>query len=111
MCLVVRSQAFSAMEQLRTHCAAEISTLEKSVGSQQELLTALNQTYPEQVHRSIKVKDSALQSFINLSISFSLLMQVGLNKACDETLSSASKLLSQTMDDHYSLMTEVCLLF
>ncbi|XP_072241058.1 sperm-associated antigen 5 [Leuresthes tenuis] len=78
--LTAKEAAFSAMEQLRTHCAAEISTLEKSVGSQQELLTALNQTHPE---------------------------QVGLNKACDETLSSASELLSQTMDDHYSLMNEL----
>ncbi|KAM4585425.1 sperm-associated antigen 5 [Odontesthes bonariensis] len=79
--LTAKEAAFSAMEQLRTHCAAEISTLEKCVGSQQELLTALNQTYPE---------------------------QVGLNEACDETLGSASELLSQTMNDHYSLMNELC---
>uniref|UniRef100_A0A8D3CJB6 Si:dkey-25o16.4 n=1 Tax=Scophthalmus maximus TaxID=52904 RepID=A0A8D3CJB6_SCOMX len=44
-----KEAAFSAMEQLRTHCAAEMSELEKSVGSQQELLDALNQAYPEQV--------------------------------------------------------------
>lgn len=36
------------MEQLRTHCATQISELEKCVGSQQELLAALNQAYPEQ---------------------------------------------------------------
>lgn len=49
VCLVVCFQAFSAMEQLRTHCATEISELERIVGSQKELLAALDQTYPEQV--------------------------------------------------------------
>uniref|UniRef100_A0A671WN76 Uncharacterized LOC115592271 n=1 Tax=Sparus aurata TaxID=8175 RepID=A0A671WN76_SPAAU len=43
------SHAFSAMEQLRTHCATEISQLERIVGSQEELFAALNQTYPELV--------------------------------------------------------------
>lgn len=43
------------MEQLRTHCAAEISALEQSVGSQKELLAALNQTYPEQVRRGNQI--------------------------------------------------------
>lgn len=42
-------QAFSAMEQLRTHCATEISQLERIVGSQEELFAALNHTYPELV--------------------------------------------------------------
>lgn len=37
------------MEQLRTHCATEISQLERIVGSQEELFAALNQTYPELV--------------------------------------------------------------
>ena len=50
MC-VVSFQAFSAMGQLRTHCAAKISALEESVESQQELLAALKKTYPEQVQR------------------------------------------------------------
>ena len=49
--LVVCFQAFSVMEQLRTHCATEISELERMVGSQQELLAALHKTYPEQVRR------------------------------------------------------------
>ncbi|XP_029950662.1 sperm-associated antigen 5 [Salarias fasciatus] len=75
-----KEAAFSAMDQLRTHCAAEISELEKSVGSQQELLVALKQIYPE---------------------------QVSLNKACTETLRSASNLLSQTMDDQSSLINEL----
>uniref|UniRef100_A0A3Q3BT58 Sperm associated antigen 5 n=1 Tax=Haplochromis burtoni TaxID=8153 RepID=A0A3Q3BT58_HAPBU len=67
-----KEAAFSAMEQLRTHCATEISLLEKSVGSQQELLAALNQSYPE---------------------------LVVLNKAYNATLDSASDLLSETMDE------------
>ncbi|XP_024859870.1 sperm-associated antigen 5 isoform X2 [Kryptolebias marmoratus] len=75
-----KDAAFGAMEQLRTHCAADISALEKSVGSQQELLAALSRTYPE---------------------------QVALNEACGETLSSASDLLSHTMEEHSSLMNEL----
>lgn len=42
-------QALSAMDQLRAHCAIEISELERVVGSQQELSAALNQTYPQLV--------------------------------------------------------------
>ncbi|XP_071360634.1 sperm-associated antigen 5 isoform X2 [Trachinotus anak] len=76
-----KEAAFNAMEQLRTHCAREMSELEKSVGSQQELLAALNQAYPE---------------------------QVALNQAYTETLSSASDLLSQTMEEQSSLMRELC---
>lgn len=37
------------MEQLRTHCANEISELESTLGSQQELSAALNQAHPELV--------------------------------------------------------------
>lgn len=37
------------MEQLRTHCAREISELERNLGSQQELSAALDQTHPELV--------------------------------------------------------------
>uniref|UniRef100_A0A3P9N084 Si:dkey-25o16.4 n=1 Tax=Poecilia reticulata TaxID=8081 RepID=A0A3P9N084_POERE len=47
-----KEAAFSAMDQLRTHCASEVSALEKSVGSQEELLAALNQTYPDQVNKT-----------------------------------------------------------
>ncbi|XP_030604047.1 sperm-associated antigen 5 [Archocentrus centrarchus] len=75
-----KKTAFSAMEQLRTHCATEISLLEKSVGSQQELLAALNLSYPE---------------------------LVGLNKAYNETLNSASDLLSETTDEQSTLMKEL----
>lgn len=56
VCVVVCCQAFSAMEQLRKHCATEISHLEKSVGSQRELLAALNQSYPELVQKTGKNK-------------------------------------------------------
>ncbi|KAK5865625.1 hypothetical protein PBY51_019879 [Eleginops maclovinus] len=75
-----KEAAFSAMEQLRTHCASEISELERMVGSQQELLAALNQTYPE---------------------------QVALNKAYTELLDSASDVLFTTMEEHSSLMKEL----
>ncbi|AWP05473.1 putative sperm-associated antigen 5 isoform 3 [Scophthalmus maximus] len=78
-----KEAAFSAMEQLRTHCAAEMSELEKSVGSQQELLDALNQAYPE---------------------------QVALNQVYTETLNTASNLLSETMEEQSSLMKELCTL-
>uniref|UniRef100_A0A665XCP2 Sperm-associated antigen 5 n=1 Tax=Echeneis naucrates TaxID=173247 RepID=A0A665XCP2_ECHNA len=78
--LAAKQMAFSAMDQLRTHCAKEISELEKSVGSQQDLLAALNQVYPE---------------------------QVALNHASNETLNYASELLSHTMDEQTSLMKEI----
>lgn len=48
---IVCFQAFNAMDQLRTHCATEIAALERSVGSQQQLLSVLQETYPEQVKR------------------------------------------------------------
>ncbi|XP_076585034.1 sperm-associated antigen 5 [Chaetodon auriga] len=76
-----KEAAFSAMEQLRTHCATEISELERIVGSQQELLAALDRTYPE---------------------------QVALNQAYTETLNSVSGVLSTTIEEQSSLMTELC---
>ncbi|KAK2918857.1 sperm-associated antigen 5 isoform X1 [Channa argus] len=76
-----KEAAFSAMEQLKKHCATEILEFEKCVGSQQELLAALNEAYPE---------------------------QVALNQAYNETLNSASDLLSQTMEEQSSLMKELC---
>ncbi|RVE76154.1 hypothetical protein OJAV_G00005650 [Oryzias javanicus] len=75
-----KEAAFNAMEQLRRHCSAEIFALEESVGSQQQLMAALKQTYPE---------------------------QVALNKSCSETLKSTNELLSQTRDEHSSLMNEL----
>uniref|UniRef100_A0A3Q3MKZ5 Si:dkey-25o16.4 n=1 Tax=Labrus bergylta TaxID=56723 RepID=A0A3Q3MKZ5_9LABR len=57
-----KEAAFSAMEQLRTHSATEISELEKIVGSHQELLTVLNQTYPKQVLRAGREQTSILES-------------------------------------------------
>lgn len=59
MSLVVCFQAFSAMEQLRTHCATEISELERMVGSQQELSAALDKTYPEQVQGRERAKTNS----------------------------------------------------
>lgn len=102
------------MEQLRTHCATEISLLEKSVGSQQELLAALNQSYPELVQKtSQKINSLIIIVFkviceCHFFVSFlPLLMQVVLNKVYNATLDSASDLLSETMDEQSALMKEV----
>ncbi|XP_029605473.1 uncharacterized protein LOC115191745 [Salmo trutta] len=75
-----KDAAFSVTEQLRAHCAVRISELEESVGSHQELMAALNKTYPE---------------------------QVALKKAYVESLNSASELLRGTMSDHDSLHQEL----
>ncbi|XP_070684359.1 sperm-associated antigen 5 [Pempheris klunzingeri] len=76
-----KEAAFSAMEQLRTHCATEMSELQRIVGSQQELLDSLKQTYPE---------------------------QVALNQAYTEILNSASDVLSTTIEEQSSLTKELC---
>ncbi|XP_040043655.2 sperm-associated antigen 5 [Gasterosteus aculeatus] len=75
-----KEAAFSAMEQLRTHFATEISELERIVGSQQELSAALDQTYPE---------------------------QVALNRAYTEMLDSATDVLSTTINDQSTLMQDL----
>ncbi|XP_037329062.2 sperm-associated antigen 5 isoform X2 [Pungitius pungitius] len=75
-----KEAAFSAMEQLRTHFATEISELEGIVGSQQELSAALDQTYPE---------------------------QVALNRAYTEMLDSATDVLSTTLNDQSTLMQDL----
>lgn len=104
----VCSQAFAAMEQLRRHSSTKISALEESIESQQELLVALKQTYPEQVQIPVSVNYLCCAVLVLLNLPLSLLMQVALNKECTETLNSASDLLSQTMDEHSSLANEVC---
>ncbi|XP_051939563.1 sperm-associated antigen 5 [Hippocampus zosterae] len=75
-----KEAAFSTVEQVRTRCAGEMAALRRSVGSQQELLAALNVTFPE---------------------------LVALNETNSETLSSASDVLCQTMQDHSSLTNEL----
>ncbi|XP_061129941.1 sperm-associated antigen 5 isoform X2 [Syngnathus typhle] len=75
-----KEAAFSTVEQLRTHCASEMAALQRSIGSQQELLAALNVTFPE---------------------------QVALNKMNGETLNSASDLLCKTMEDQINLTREM----
>ncbi|KAK7930528.1 hypothetical protein WMY93_006923 [Mugilogobius chulae] len=74
-----RDAAYSVMDQLRKHYSMEISELEKCVGSQEELLSALRKAHPE---------------------------QVALNKAYSETLNSASALLSKTTGEQSSLAKE-----
>ncbi|XP_049576261.1 sperm-associated antigen 5 [Syngnathus scovelli] len=75
-----KEAAFSTVEQLRAHCASEMAALQRSLGSQQELLAALNVTFPE---------------------------QVALNKMNGGTLNSASDLLCQTMEDQIDLTREL----
>ncbi|XP_030208117.1 sperm-associated antigen 5 [Gadus morhua] len=75
-----KEAAFSVTEQLRAHCAQQISEMKQSVGCHQELMEALKKTYPE---------------------------QVALNHAYVETLSSASGLLSRTTKEQASLAEEL----
>lgn len=57
------------MEQLRRHCSAEISALEESVGSQQQLVAALRHTYPEQVHTHTHLHLHAVH-LVSLSVNY-----------------------------------------
>nr|XP_057922752.1 sperm-associated antigen 5 [Doryrhamphus excisus]XP_057922761.1 sperm-associated antigen 5 [Doryrhamphus excisus] len=75
-----KEAAFSTVEQLRSRCANEIASLQSSIGSQQELLAALNATFPQ---------------------------QVALNASNTETLNTASDLLCQTMQEQSSFMKEL----
>lgn len=50
------------MEQMRTHCAKEISELERNLGSQQELSAALDQTQPELVREQGDTEEPCLSS-------------------------------------------------
>lgn len=84
-CLVVCFQAFSVCEQLRTHSATEISELERIVGSQQELLAALNQTYPEQVTKNVQKQNSfvkSIQSNIQQCVSMVFFSPFSINTGC-----------------------------
>ncbi|XP_077460938.1 sperm-associated antigen 5 [Stigmatopora argus] len=78
--LTSKHAAFATMEQLRTHCADEMAELERSVGSQRQLLAALNITYTE---------------------------QVALNQTSSETLNSTLNLVSQTVEDQSNLTKEL----
>uniref|UniRef100_A0A672YR48 Sperm associated antigen 5 n=1 Tax=Sphaeramia orbicularis TaxID=375764 RepID=A0A672YR48_9TELE len=70
---IVSVQAFSAMDQLRTHCATEISELERSVGSQQQLLSALHQTYPEQFNQANLDLQAAREQIGDLNLQVTIL--------------------------------------
>ncbi|KAM8843368.1 sperm-associated antigen 5 isoform 1-T2 [Synchiropus picturatus] len=75
-----KEAAFSVVDQLRSHSAREIAELQKSVGSQEELLAALSTTYPDQA----KLKED-----------------------CTKILNSASDLLHQTLEEQSSLIQEL----
>ncbi|XP_036430695.1 sperm-associated antigen 5 isoform X2 [Colossoma macropomum] len=68
------------LEQLRAHHSAQVSDLQCSLGSQQELTTALTHTYPQLVE---------------------------LNQSYVESLSAASALLREKLDDHERLSDEL----
>ncbi|XP_057698481.1 sperm-associated antigen 5 [Corythoichthys intestinalis] len=78
--LTSKDAAFSTMEQLRTHCAHEMAELQRSVGSQRQLLAVLNGAFTE---------------------------QVALNKTSSETLDSTLNLVSQTVEDQSNLTKEL----
>lgn len=78
---ITKEATLSSMDQLRAHCAKEISELERVLGSQQELSAALDQTYPQ---------------------------LVALNQAHHETLNCAADALSTTMKEQSGLMEELC---
>ncbi|TWW58738.1 hypothetical protein D4764_06G0002680 [Takifugu flavidus] len=89
-----KEAAFGVMEQLRTHCAKEISELERNLGSQQELSAALDQTHPELVTDQGDTEELCLSS-----------------KQCsyyNDTLNSASDVLSETMKEQAGLTEELC---
>uniref|UniRef100_A0AAR2INL0 Sperm-associated antigen 5 n=1 Tax=Pygocentrus nattereri TaxID=42514 RepID=A0AAR2INL0_PYGNA len=68
------------LEQLRAHHSAQVSDLQRSLGSQQELTTALTHTYPQLVE---------------------------LNRSYVESLSAASALLREKLDDDEHLSAEL----
>ena len=101
-------------EQLRVYCAQQISEMEQSVGCHQDLMGALNKSYPEQVETYTPADTGtgfhpAVNSFPIVHDACDVCggLQVALNQAYVETLSSASALLSRTMKDQASLAEEV----
>lgn len=98
------------MDQLRAHCAIEISELEMVVGSQQELSAALHQTFPQLVteirHIHLFSEGATRTCVVFIMPPF---LQVALNQAHTETLNCATDALSATMKEQSGLMEEVCL--
>ncbi|XP_066535214.1 sperm-associated antigen 5 isoform X2 [Hoplias malabaricus] len=68
------------LEQLRVHHSTQVSDLQRSLGSQQELTAALTQTYPQLVE---------------------------MNRWYVEAISGASALLRENLDDHHRLSAEL----
>ena len=87
--------------------------MEQSVGCHQDLMGALNKSYPEQVEAYTPADTGT--GFHPAVNSFPIVhdacvcggVQVALNQGYVETLSSASALLSRTMKDQASLAEEV----
>uniref|UniRef100_A0A3B4FVT3 Sperm associated antigen 5 n=1 Tax=Pundamilia nyererei TaxID=303518 RepID=A0A3B4FVT3_9CICH len=110
-----KEAAFSAMEQLRTHCATEISLLEKSVGSQQELLAALNQSYPELVRITSQKINSSIIVFkvicdLEASLGQSEQRVCELSRALAQSEEQLSQLqsLSQSQSLQIQQLQDVC---
>ncbi|XP_072533269.1 sperm-associated antigen 5 isoform X2 [Salminus brasiliensis] len=75
-----RETVLRVLEQLRVHHSEQVSELQQSLGSQQELTAALTHTYPQLVE---------------------------LNRSYVESLSAASALLREKLDDHEQLSAEL----
>ncbi|KAL7889628.1 hypothetical protein AOLI_G00018860 [Acnodon oligacanthus] len=75
-----KEMVLRVLKQLRAHHSAQVSDLQCSLGSQQELTTALTHTYPHLVE---------------------------LNRSYVESLSAASALLREKLDDHEHLSAEL----
>lgn len=103
-------QTLSAMDQLRAHCAKEISELERVVGSQQGLSAALDQTYQQLVtqtrHADLCIYSQLKKQNKTMYCLFSI--QVSLNQAHEGTLKCAADALTTTMNEQSDLMKEVC---
>ncbi|XP_049337589.1 sperm-associated antigen 5 isoform X5 [Astyanax mexicanus] len=76
-----RQTVLRVLDQLRVHHSEQVSDLQRSLGSQQELTAALTHTYPQLVE---------------------------LNRAYVESLSAASVLLREKLQDHDQISAELC---
>ncbi|KAG9275751.1 sperm-associated antigen 5 isoform X2 [Astyanax mexicanus] len=76
-----RQTVLRVLDQLRVHHSEQVSDLQRSLGSQQELTAALTHTYPQLVE---------------------------LKRAYVESLSAASVLLREKLQDHDQISAELC---
>uniref|UniRef100_A0A3B3ZAB5 Sperm associated antigen 5 n=1 Tax=Periophthalmus magnuspinnatus TaxID=409849 RepID=A0A3B3ZAB5_9GOBI len=92
-----KDTAYSVMGQLRKHCSTEISELEKCVGSQQELLSALRKAHPEQVPELLSVVQP---------LDLQLFAVRGLLQKCTPMLQSLNKKADTALRERDEQITE-----